>query len=61
MKCRFVGLCRDVIFHYKNADNCTNEDSWDCPMAAKIEDLLMDVPFCEDYDGPEEEEDGTDT
>lgn len=71
MKCRFKDLCRKR-FHYEKADECSHEESWECPIAAKIEDLLMDgadadqdrefddedeVPFCEPYDGPEEEDD----
>lgn len=61
-------MCK-AHFHYEKADECSHEDSWECPMAAKIEDMLMDaedaarefededeVPFCEPYDGPEEED-----
>ena len=68
MQCRFRKLCKNGVFHYSGADKCSHEDSWECPMAAKIEDLLMDVadpdhqcpddeeiPFSEPYDGPEYE------
>ena len=63
--CRFVEICRDE-FHYDKCDSCTPEHSYECPIAEKIEDLLMDgerecededeVPFNEPYDGPEEED-----
>jgi len=66
MKCRYKDMCRDT-FGYKNSDKCSIDDAWECPIANKIEDLLMDakfvdpetgeeVPFCDDYDGPVEEE-----
>ena len=64
-KCRFVVICRDE-FHHEDCDKCTPEHSYECPIAAKIEDMLMDaerecededeVPFNEPYDGPEEED-----
>ena len=67
MQCVYRKLCKDY-FHYQKADECTHEESLECPMAFKIQDMLMDaedieneyededeVPFCEPYDGPEEE------
>ena len=68
-KCRFLGMCKEY-FHYDKSDECSREESLECPMAAKIEDLLMDaedadrelefddedeIPFNETYDGPEYE------
>ena len=66
MKCRHTKICRET-YGIKNNDNCSVEDAWECPIADKIEDILLDmkfidrdtgeeVPFCEDYDGPVEEE-----
>ena len=68
MKCRYRKLCKKE-FDYQNADDCSDEESWECPIYAKIDDLMLDaelamrelreeeeVPFCEDYDGPVEEE-----
>ena len=54
-KCRDREICK-TLFHVANADNCSHESSLTCPLFDKIEDILMDTPFCEDYDGPVEEE-----
>ena len=66
-KCRYVKICRDEL-HHEKCDECTNDDTFDCPTAWRIEDILMDVadpdwkcqdedeiPFSEPYDGPEYE------
>ena len=54
-KCRFADLCKKH-YHNEKADECNHKQSWECPIADKIMDILMDVPFNEDYDGPVEEE-----
>lgn len=54
-KCRFADICKEQ-YHYEKADKCSHKQSWECPIADKILDILMDVPFNEDYDGPVEEE-----
>ena len=54
--CPYTKICAE---HYPN---CTGEEGLshsDCPIAWKIEDLIMDgdtVPFTDEYDGPVEEE-----
>jgi hypothetical protein len=55
MQCRHREICKNS-FHVQTADECSHEKSWECPIADKIEDILMDTPFCEPYDGPVEEE-----
>ena len=56
MQCRHREICKKH-YHVETADECSHEKSWECPIADKIQDILMDVtPFCEDYDGPVEEE-----
>lgn len=60
-RCRFTTYCKKP--------SCSHKDSWECPIADKIMDHLMEardmerefqdedeIPFCEDYDGPEVEE-----
>ena len=64
--CPYREICK------KHYPRCTGEEGLshsECPIAWKIEDILMDardicreqgdpdeIPFCEDYDGPETEE-----
>ena len=42
MKCRYRKLCKKE-FDYPNADECSNEDSWECPIYMKIDDLMIDA------------------
>ena len=63
MECRFKELCKKH-YHVTTADDCSHEKSLECPIADKIQDILMDardimeeqLPFTDDYDGPVEEE-----
>ena len=42
MKCRYRKFCKKE-FDYQNADDCSNEDSWECPIYMKIDDLMLDA------------------
>ena len=64
--CPYRKICAETMLpDYAGGEN-GEHPQWECPVAFKIEDLLMDawepededeVPFDdEDYDGPEEDE-----
>lgn len=56
MKCRYRKICKEE-FDYPQADDCSHDDGWECPIYAKIDDIMLEtLPFVEDYDGPVEEE-----
>ena len=58
MECRYKKICEELFNPNGIEKKCTHEESLECPLAFKIEDLAMDkLPFeDEDYDGPEDEE-----
>lgn len=54
--CVYRQFCEKTFPEYAGGEH-GERPHVECPMAWKIEDILMDVPFCdEDYDGPEVEE-----
>ena len=52
--CRYKEICKN---HFPNCSGSEGLSPNDCPIAWKIEDILMDYPFSDEDDGPELEDD----
>ena len=53
-QCRFKDICVKVMKH-PTAEKCSADETWECAMADKIQDLLMDFEKTDDEAEFEEE------
>jgi len=52
--CRYKEICKEKYPNYPGEEGL---NPFDCPMAWRIEDTLADLPFSDEFDGPELEDD----